>query len=52
MALCAFQLSMFPGQREGAGIVVKGDVLPTCWDMADRTILPELTVVMIIFCVT
>jgi len=51
MALRAFQLGMFPGQWECAGIMVKGDVFPAGWDVADRTILPELTVVMVIFCV-
>jgi len=43
---------MFPGQWEGAGIMVKGDVLPAGWGVADRTLLPELTVVMIVFCMT
>ena len=52
MALYASQLGVCPGQREGACIVVKGDVIPACRGMADRTILSELTVVMVIFCVT
>ncbi len=30
--------------------MVKCDVLPAGWDMAERTILPKLTVVMVVFC--
>ena len=50
MALRAFHQRMFPGQREGAGIMVKGNVFPASRNMTERTILPELSVVMIVPC--
>lgn len=48
MTLCAIQLGMFARQREGAGIVIEDDILPVIGRMADRTIPPKLSVMVIV----
>ena len=43
---------MFTRQWKGTGIVVKKNIRPTTWGVADRTVLSKLTVMMIVLRMT
>lgn len=48
MALHAIQQGMSAGQRECRGIVIEGNILPAGRHVAEGTVLPQLTVMLVV----